>query len=291
MELGELEFSRHNEICTGRCASRNLGVSKYDLKMDSLNHSDSTNESRSKSKSRRKRRRPRAISQLDHHQTSGDLANLRTLLTGPLLSEPGFSALREAQGEEMSPSPNYPNQPVFPSAVMVPANEDIKSEPTCQIKEEPPSMSSHYELHPSLLCERIEMKSSPGSLDGEKNHCNGDVESDAPIPGSSGDHDRKPLDLSKLGASLLNGGSLISAHQQNSNGDDNNLGFISAPTIPFPPGNKPMELNKDVMEAMKYANDLPDTDSLLEGQFALSDISAVIIESFSNSLEKATVAG
>ncbi len=31
MDSGELEFHNHNEQCTGRCISRNAGVSKYDI--------------------------------------------------------------------------------------------------------------------------------------------------------------------------------------------------------------------------------------------------------------------
>ncbi len=31
MDTGELDFFQHGDICTGKCMSRNSGVSKYDV--------------------------------------------------------------------------------------------------------------------------------------------------------------------------------------------------------------------------------------------------------------------
>jgi hypothetical protein len=242
MECGDLEFSRHNEICTGRCASRNIGTSKYDVKIEQLKNNqelDNANISKYKA-SRRKKRIPQSLS-----QSSGDLASLRTLLNGPLLSDPGFTALREAQGEDASPStPNFRNQPVFPSAMVVPADQAMKVEPTSQIDEDEDSAGEYgYDEDckpPVSLLGGLNDKHSYGSK-------NGDIDRSKYL--------RKELPF------LMNGGGIVSSNNHD-NDSDEALSMIS--NLRFPSENN--EINKEVMEAIKFANDLPDSESLLDGE-------------------------
>ncbi|ELU08988.1 hypothetical protein CAPTEDRAFT_228077 [Capitella teleta] len=256
MEIGDLEFSRHNEICTGRCASRNIGTSKYDLKIEQLKNNQELDMSPasatptpplSKHKSRRKKRIPQSLS-----QSSGDLASLRTLLSGPLLNEPGFTALREAQGEEVSPSATcFRNQPVFPSAVMVPANQAIKVEPTSHIDDDDSNSLKGYDddaKPPVSFINRLIERHSFGSK-------NGNIH--------KSDYLRRDMPF------LMNGGSLISANNHHNDSDPESL----VGSVAFTPGEHPaVSMNKDVLEAIKFASDLPDTDSLLDGEMSADSV-------------------
>ena len=278
MDAGDLEFSRHDEICTGRCASRNLGGSKYDAKIECLKTgADYNNAPGPTGKSRRK----------NHHanQSGSDLASLRTLLSGPALTEPGYSVLREAQGEcpsvSASPStsvhtpPIYSNQPVFPSAIMVPANVHVKIEPTSQCSggessdnqdrndysayspnsEEDSHHQNHSRVTAAIRDEQAQYQDRREEGEGEDGEFKV-AEAEAMVA--------RRTDVAHIGSSHMNGGTLIALSHHHALNTGGLTGANSSPGQT--PVKNIVELNRDMMEAIKFASDLPDSDSLLEGE-------------------------
>ena len=92
MDSGALEFYDHANRCTGRCVSRNSGMSKYDVKIEALTRPDS------------------------------DIS---------MLSEPAYTILRRMQDDSprstASSSDHYAHQPS--STVLPVAGAVVKSEP------------------------------------------------------------------------------------------------------------------------------------------------------------------
>ncbi len=240
MDRGELDFYRHSEICTGRCASRNGGLSKYDMKIESLK---AANES-----------------------ASWDLAPTFVPLVTDL-NESAFTILREVQGE--SPDNSYTDQSpgasdsttvtryrgkglgqiVFPSPVPVDCEEFEDPE-----KGRPSSHASAEEIEwaasmsKELAIDEEAAKFSDIGTDKDPNYL---------PPGKNSRYKLKHL-LSKKSSKSGSGDMAVS------------VTGIATPYLINGKESKRTDnprTNSEVLKVVKMVADFPDTENLLEGNY------------------------